>query len=143
MEGTSDTNEHTTRAKHMHIHAPMCTNIPMHTHAHMHTLTKLRNGLSYQLPISNTSCHTTSLYENRLWCAPCRLCKAQYPEGFEIQVAPCRNVQIASKRYARKGVLSLLISADRFFFTSSVMEIQQCKHGATVYRMQPCILHLY
>ena len=57
-----------------------------------------RNGLSYQLPISNTSCHTTSLYKNRLWClAPCRRCKAQYPEGFKIQIAPCRNVRIASK----------------------------------------------
>ena len=94
---------------------------------------KLRNGLSNQLPISNTSCHTTSLYENRLWCltlAPCRRYKAQYPEGFKIQVAPCRNVQIASKSISRKGVLSCTIDFCRsLIFTSSVMEIQQCKVG--------------
>eukprot|EP00731_Ephydatia_muelleri_P005705 Em0002g1881a len=45
--------------------------------------------LSYQLFISNTSCHTTSLYEIRFWCltlAPCRRYKAQYPEGFKIQI---------------------------------------------------------
>ena len=50
---------------------------------------KLHNGLSNQLPISNTSCHTTSLYESIFWCltlAPCRRYKAQYPEGFKIQV---------------------------------------------------------
>ena len=61
---------------------------------------KLHNGLSNQLPISNISCHTTSIYEIRFWCltlAPCRRYKAQYPEGFKIQVAPCRNVQITSK----------------------------------------------
>ena len=55
---------------------------------------KLRKGLSSQLPISNTSCHTTSLYENRFWClilAPCRRYKAQYPEGFKIQVAPLQE----------------------------------------------------
>ena len=61
---------------------------------------KLRKGLSYQLPISNTSCHTSSLNEIRFLCltlAPCRRYKAQYPEGFKIQVAHCRNVQITSK----------------------------------------------
>ena len=44
---------------------------------------KLHNRLSNYLPISNTSCHTTSLYENIFW--PCSLPTLQGTVPREVQ----------------------------------------------------------
>ena len=91
---------------------------------------KLHNGLSNQLPISNTSCNTTSLYENRFWCltlAPCRRYKAQYPRGVQnpgSSLQECPN-HFKIDMHAKESVT--IDFCRSLIFTSSVMEIQECK----------------